>query len=729
MHEDAQLIHFDLKPDNILVSSDERPYVTDLGFARDMTKYGPQEKVEVGFTYKYSHWRLHDVNQGARVTTVPEKSKNVLLGRELHPRFDLFAFGRTLQEVLKQIEDVYGKGIHSDYTFIYLHLVASLCLDGLNSATAHTESFVSDQALDMPLALFRAHKFSSFRDVRTAFERLLGYRDLRVEIPELDEWAAGTINVSDLGITTLTPRVRALIDHPLVYRLTEERQLGLLDSVFPTATHSRFQHSLGVYHAVGRYISALYYDPENPTFRVLFSAQDCIAALVATVVHDVGHTTFGHDLEEVDKDEFSHSQIGKLILRESVERDAKGRTLTELVSGEESDCWGIPIDRIQAFLARKSDLPVHRVYHDILDGQLDADKLDYLLRDSVEARVQYGRGIDHQRFLRSLTTAVEKENKTAAVRLAVKQKGAASAEAFAFARYQLYQALYWHHTFRAIKAMLLTATAHLLGELRKLPGPDLFQHPVRQAYVDYVIRGKTPAVRSKPRKRNEDLGRPPKESIDTAIARRLATNSAPGVSGVAARDRTLVFLWKLADDKDARLLEDLMARRYYKRVLEIPVADLSDPNELLLTYKTGDFHRRLEGALLGALRRAIQDQTAVRESLREDEALTRVNEVADQRYVFLADLPLRGWVAGGEPPAFVSDFKRRHFRSSVGLRRFEGDTLWSRQLREMMMRVAFFRIFCEPTVHTVLTRVMDVADIVAAVEAEFTELTTRVKAG
>ncbi|MHB9001503.1 MAG: protein kinase domain-containing protein, partial [Thermoanaerobaculia bacterium] len=116
MHDDAKLIHFDLKPDNILVSHDGRPYVTDLGFARDTSKYSADEPVEVGFTYKYSHFRLHDINQGARVTTVPEKSKNVLFGKELHPRFDLFAFGRTIQEVLKTLEDVYGKSIYSDYT-------------------------------------------------------------------------------------------------------------------------------------------------------------------------------------------------------------------------------------------------------------------------------------------------------------------------------------------------------------------------------------------------------------------------------------------------------------------------------------------------------------------------------------------------------------------------------------------------------------------------------------
>lgn len=157
MHDDAGLIHFDLKPDNILVSRSGRPFVTDLGFARDVSKYKPGEKVEVGFTFKYSHWRLHDVGQGARVTTVPEKSKNWLWGHELHPKFDIFAFGRTIQEVLKGLDEVYGEEVYSDYTFNYLHLISCLCLDGLNSASGQSRSFVSDQALEMPLSLFNAH--------------------------------------------------------------------------------------------------------------------------------------------------------------------------------------------------------------------------------------------------------------------------------------------------------------------------------------------------------------------------------------------------------------------------------------------------------------------------------------------------------------------------------------------------------------------------------------------
>lgn len=565
-----------------------------------------------------------------------------------------------------------------------------------------------------------------------ALERLLGFRRVEDEVPELDDWSPGTINVSDLGITTLTPRVRSLIDHPDIFRLTGELQLGLLETVFPTATHTRFQHSLGVFHLVRQYIKALYYDSENPTFRVLFSEIDCKRALLSTLVHDVGHTTFGHDLEEIDEKEFGHSEIGRIVLDQSQELDARGRKLVEVISGVDSDCWGVDTFGLRDFSDGPLTLPIHGVYRDILDGQLDADKLDYLVRDSVESRVRYGYGIDHARFLRSLTTIAEEDNKRPVLRLAVKKKGAASAEAFAFARYQLYQALYWHHTFRAVKAMLLTGASLTFQELKRISTADMFNRPIRSAYIDFVIRNSDPkpANRTSRRKPKSGEAAASTQTIEEAIRERLASRTTADVPGAAADHRTLEFLWKLSTGKASRLLEDLMTRSYYKRVIEIPLADFKDPFWLRdkFLHDREAFQAEIEEALLGTLRRTIQDKMEIRESLKRDESLERVEEVARERQVFVPDLPLRGWRAGGRNPVFVSDYKRRHFRASVGVHQgIESETLWSRQLEEMMKRIAFFRIFCEPSVHQILKRVLGTSDIIDSLKNKFSnfELTTK----
>ena len=391
MHNTARLLHFDIKPDNLLVSDSGRPYVTDLGFARDCTKYPADQNVTVGFSQKYAHPLLL---KHALVSQTSAKAKKQIPASALLPTLDLFGFGRTLQEVLKAIEGVHGH-IHSFYTFSYLHIVACLCLDGKNAANHHIgededEEFVSDQALKMPVALFGKHKFGNFTQVKTAFERLLGLRRLEDEVPELDEWSQYKLNASDIGALTFTPRMRAILGHPLLRRMSSELQLGMLDTVYPTATHTRLQHSLGVYHAATQYLIALYYDPDNPTFRILFTQRHAKRVMVAALVHDLGQTTFGHELEEIEEKEFSHAHLGEVLLECQSIRDADNRTLQEIVEGSDHECWDLKLADVTSLLAGKVALPIDAVLRDILDGQLDADKLDFLLRDSVECRRIWG---------------------------------------------------------------------------------------------------------------------------------------------------------------------------------------------------------------------------------------------------------------------------------------------------------------------------------------------------
>jgi hypothetical protein len=574
----------------------------------------------------------------------------------------------------------------------------------------------------MPSAFFRAHKFASFEEVKTSLERLLGYRRLEDELPELNPWASDTINVSDLGVTALSSRVRSVMKHPSIFRLASERQLGMLDTVFPTATHTRFQHSLGVYHAAREYITALYYDPENPTFRAIFSEHACRRTLLATLVHDSGHSTFGHDLEEVNAEEFSHTDIGAVVLAADMPLDTDKRRLRDIITGSATDEWNLPLEEMAAVLAGKISLPVDQVYQDVLNGALDADKLDYLIRDSVESRVRYGHGIDHNRFLRSLTTVVESGNEKAVLRLAIKQKGAASAEAFAFARYQLYQSLYWHHTFRAIKAMMVTSAVVAIDAI-KSKAQLLLGVPFRDAYIQQVIGdGKMPdPIASKSKKTSA-------QNVAEILNERLRRPDRASAIGPYSTDRTLQFLWKISNGKPQKLIDDLMERRYYKRILEVSLADIADPMWLRdqVKFRRLAFQSKVEEALLNTLVRKVQDESVVRDSLVEDEALALVNQVSKERFAFVIDLPLRGWGTADSTPAFVSDYKRRHFRIGVGaLEKGGSENLWSQDLGEMMKRIAFFRVFCEPRIHVFLTRVLKSADVVASINEAFPQFKLR----
>jgi len=299
----------------------------------------------------------------------------------------------------------------------------------------------------------------------------------------------------------------------------------------------------------------------------------------------------------------------------------------------------LSLTEVTDLIRGKGTRPVDALLHDVINGQLDADKLDYLLRDSVECRVKYGHGIDSERFLRSLTTTARSEGRHALLRLAVEQKGAASAEAFAFARYQLYQSVYWHHTFRVVKAMLLDAATCTLSDLRSKHsggGPSFlfsdFNEIILEAFLRHVVGFREDIV-------TEALAAPDgasaerREGVWGDVQERLHAPALPTESGKYSKDETLVFFWKLATGKARTLFEDLINRNYYKRVFEISLGDLTDDQQLWIRDNLkGEnrikFRERVEEALIKTLRSQIQSQMESRESLVTDDLLQHMESIA-----------------------------------------------------------------------------------------------------
>lgn len=121
------------------------------------------------------------------------------------------------------------------------------------------------------------------------------------------------------------------------------------------------------------------------------------------------------------------------------------------------------------------------------------------------------------------------------------------------------------------------------------------------------------------------------------------------------------------------------------------------------------FRQDVEDALLNTLTTAIQDQMKRRESLVADEVLARANQIASTKTSFVVDLPIRGWEAEGHYPRFWSDYKRRYFRSSATPE--EDKLLWAELVPQLMRKAAHFRVFCEPDLHRILTRVLGVDEV------------------
>lgn len=713
MHTEAETYHFDIKPDNLLVSIKGHPYVTDLGFAREPSKHEMSEMIEIGFTWDYAHPDLTNPRQGARVTQTPAKSKNKISAADISPRFDIFAFGRSIQQSLHLLEKDFGEHIVSLYEYKYMHLVACLCLDGHNSigvSSERSDTFASDQAMGLPINVLRHHKFISFQQVMVALEKLLGKYRIEDNVPELNTWSNHTINVSDIGITPFTERVNSIVTHPIFSRLSNENQLGMLDTVFPTATHSRFQHSIGVFHATVQYIRALYYDPGNPTFRILCDPQSISTLLVAALVHDIGQTAFGHEMEEVDESLFSHVDLVELLLKEELVGGKKYTSMAELIGLPEPVGWNIQIDGVIRVLRGKSPRPMETLLHDIIDSKIDADKLDYLIRDSVECRVPYGRGIDVERFVRSLTTVGHNET----LHLAINRKGAAAAEALAFARYQLFQSVYWHHTFRSIKAMFRTAAMSAVSHIKEVATDLLGSEEVRRNYIAFVYGARSDR-RELPSKRSKVEILLKKESDFPCI-------------GKYADDLTIQFVLKLCGSKERQLVRDVVERRYYKRIYEISPGPLSAEEwihlrERFIPEKRGALQQQINSELMKRVRKAIQNRMEASQTAREDELLKRFEDIQAEKICFLIDIPLRGAVSGGGSPGLVRDFTRRHFAPST--EDTEEGYVWSTLTEGLMRNASLLRVFCEPSLHNIITRVLRVKEIEEVIFTILPELSAK----
>ena len=219
------------------------------------------------------------------------------------------------------------------------------------------------------------------------------------------------------------------LDSKEFQRLRRIRQLGGDFQVYPTAVHSRFSHSLGVYEIVRRMVT------EIKSLSVELSEYDKICVMLAGLLHDVGHGPFSHAFEHVTK--HSHEDYtAKIIL---------GETELNQVLAEVSP--RLPEDIVSII---EHNHP-NDILNQIISGQLDADRMDYLLRDSYFSATSYGQ-FDLERILRTMRVRKIDENKKA---LVVKYTGIHSVEDYIMARYQMYWQVYYHPVARSYEGVFI----------------------------------------------------------------------------------------------------------------------------------------------------------------------------------------------------------------------------------------------------------------------------------
>ena len=219
------------------------------------------------------------------------------------------------------------------------------------------------------------------------------------------------------------------LDSKEFQRLRRIRQLAGDFQVYPTAEHSRFSHSLGVYEIVRRMVT------EVKTLCAELTEYEKVCVMLAGLLHDVGHGPFSHAFEHVTN--HSHEEYtAKIILGD-----------TELNSILRAVSKKMPEDIVSIIQhTHEND-----ILNQIVSGQLDADRMDYLLRDSYFTATSYGQ-FDLERILRTMRVRKTSEGRKVIV---VKHTGIHSVEDYIMARYQMYWQVYYHPVARSYEAVFI----------------------------------------------------------------------------------------------------------------------------------------------------------------------------------------------------------------------------------------------------------------------------------
>jgi uncharacterized protein len=445
LHE-KKICHLDIKERNILLDiQGGTAKLLDLGSAKSTSELRGDTTIVGTFTYWPETWRKKLESSKYQIRGTP-----IVLPRdEISPDVDMHMLSVTIYNVINAAPPPLKK----TSIFKRIQLFAERMNWDKRASTADSERYLTAQE-----AVDDWYKVSTTRSLPAVLQ------------PE------GMVRLPIASVTHFNAKIRGIINLPWFLRLKNVLQLATAHLVYPGAKHDRYEHSLGVYQNAIRYLQALFTNDNSVWPSIFLDEEDCIFLAIAALVHDVGHYPFAHQVEELEEAP-SHDEISYVLIAGSecpphlqrkyaaiFEHNGLTNKYGELKNIRSViEEFGIDYSKFLEFLAYCYGIDLKTksavasgtprkwgLLASILSGPIDADKFDYIQRDSWHCGTKFGRDMDAERLFVSLTPNVEQD----AVDLAVTEKGRTTVEQLLDSRYQMFSEVYWHHTVRAFTAMI-----------------------------------------------------------------------------------------------------------------------------------------------------------------------------------------------------------------------------------------------------------------------------------
>lgn len=296
------------------------------------------------------------------------------------------------------------------------------------------------------------------------------------------------------GYIGVTEVEKNIIDTFPVQRLRGIKQLSVTNIAYPGGNHSRFSHALGTMYLAGKIAESLGKEKEIPE-------EDWQMVRLAGLLHDIGHGPFSHSSEKILSSRLglSHEDLGERVITES--------SLAEEIKSQGYE----PEELAQLIFGEPKG---EKYLKQIVTSQFDADKMDFLLRDSYFTGVEYGR-IDVNRLIQSMEV-IDGD-------IAIDKKALSALETFMIARYEMFLNVYYHHSVRAAEIMLREA----MDRARRFLGLTTFEDieeflQLDDAHVISGLRKIDPSKFSGEEKKDAELAKETFQRLDRRDLVKLA---------------------------------------------------------------------------------------------------------------------------------------------------------------------------------------------------------------